>query len=88
MRTIFASFTPTKASGEPFTRTDRCLQAIQMVATGWMLAGTIPFAFESNLPISADARHRLWMLQLICVLISAAINSVLIPLRHILKENK
>jgi hypothetical protein len=88
MRSMFAYFTPTKPSGEPFTRTDRCLQALQLVAMGWLLAGTLPFGFESNLRISAEVHQRLGTLQLICVFISAAIQSVLIPLRHILLEKK
>ena len=84
---MFAYFTPTKADGTPFTKTERCLQALQAVAVVWLLLGTLPFVFESN-SIGPDTRRRLWVIQTICIFISAGINSVLLPLRHILKDEK
>ena len=88
MRSMFAYFTPTRADGTPFTKTERCLQALQGVAVIWLLIGVLPFGFESNLHISPDARHRLWIVQMICISISLTINSVLIPLRRILRDER
>jgi hypothetical protein len=84
---MFAYFTPTKASGEPFTVQDRCLQALQMVGIAWLLAAIALILFGPTLPVSTEIHQRLGTLELMCALISLAIHSVLLPLRHILKDS-
>jgi hypothetical protein len=81
---MFAYFTPTKADGTPLTKTERCLNAVQLVAVFWMMPSMFLNAFSSNLPFSPDVRQRLGILGLICTMISLALFTVLLPLRHIL----
>ena len=88
MRSMFAYFSPTDVEGNAVPREQRCLHALQAVATGWLLAAVIPGLFASNLAVSVEGQHRLWVFELVCLLISAAIYSVLLPLRHILREKK
>jgi len=54
----------------------------------WLLAGMLAQMFASELKVSATAHHKLRVFALVCVLISVAIYSMRIPLRHILREKK
>ncbi|MDE1162520.1 MAG: hypothetical protein PW792_11330 [Acidobacteriaceae bacterium] len=62
------------------TKVERCLRALQVVASLWAVAGSIAmtFAMQSN-----AARSRTFAIG--CILISAALYSVLFPLWYILK---
>lgn len=87
MRSMFAYFTPTNAEGEPITIQQRCLGAMQVVASLWMVAGLLLPEFVHP-PAGSSMHDGIRMFSMGSLLISAAIYSVLLPLRHILKEKK
>jgi len=88
MRTMFAYFTPTEASGEARTAIAACVRAFQFAAALWIVLGLMLVVFTSNVAMSAEAHQRLWTVKLLCFFISCTMHSVLIPLRQILTANK
>lgn len=87
MRTMFDYFTPRRVTGEPITLQDRCLGAMRVVASLWMAAGLVSYnLFHPS--VSPETHETLRFMSLICVFISGAMYSVLVPLSRILSEKK
>ena len=81
MKTALAYF-DTVAREAP-TTLQRCLRAAQIVASSWSLLGVLlMFFIHEGSPMAAKLR----IFSIGCLLIAAAIYSVLLPLHYILRE--
>lgn len=87
MKALFSSFDRASES-EPMMLWRRCLSALQIVASVWMLMGIIAMTFMRAVPSESPMHTKLQIISIGCVLVAAGLYSVLIPLYFIQRNRE